>query len=157
MPDLADDVILCDTIRRFKGLERPVVVLVELRADDPRLARLLYVGASRARQHLVVIGSAGVLQALAGGGRGGCGARRSGASGERARRRGRSTRTWRDRRDRRTTRSSRTSPGAETIGLTRRRSGNGVDGVARNASQAGLNSSITTRRNISRSRLVSRR
>ncbi len=64
VPDLADDVILCDTVRRFKGLERPVVILVELRADDPRLARLLYVGASRARQHLIVIGSAGVLQVL---------------------------------------------------------------------------------------------
>ena len=56
IPDLPSDVILCDTIRRFKGLERPVVILVELKADDPRLARLLYVGASRARQHLVVIG-----------------------------------------------------------------------------------------------------
>ncbi len=33
-PDLPSDVILCETIRRFKGLERPVIVLVELRADD---------------------------------------------------------------------------------------------------------------------------
>ena len=47
-PPLPDDVILCETIRRFKGLERPVVVLVELREDDPKLERLLYVGASRA-------------------------------------------------------------------------------------------------------------
>ena len=44
------DVILCDTIRRFKGLERPVIVLVELPEDDAdELDRLLYVGASRAR------------------------------------------------------------------------------------------------------------
>ena len=50
-----DDVILCDSIRRFKGLERPVIVLVELRAEDPRLERLLYVGISRARQHVVLI------------------------------------------------------------------------------------------------------
>ncbi len=64
VPRLPDDVILCDTIRRFKGLERPVVILVELRADVERLNRLLYVGASRARQHLVVIGSAAVLGAL---------------------------------------------------------------------------------------------
>ena len=65
VPELPSDVILCDTIRRFKGLERPVIVLVELTADDPgRLGRLLYVGASRARQHLVVIGSPVVLEAL---------------------------------------------------------------------------------------------
>ena len=66
VPRLPDDVILCDSIRRFKGLERPVVVLVELRADDPKLDRLLYVGASRATQHLVVIGPAGVLGRLRG-------------------------------------------------------------------------------------------
>jgi hypothetical protein len=49
------DAIAFDTIRRFKGLERPVVILVELRAGDTRLERLLYVGASRATQHLIVI------------------------------------------------------------------------------------------------------
>jgi hypothetical protein len=64
VPPLPDDVILCETIRRFKGLERPVVVLVELRADDPKLDRMLYVGASRARQHLVVIAPAAVLERL---------------------------------------------------------------------------------------------
>ena len=64
-PELPGDVILCETIRRFKGLERPVVVLVELKADDPRLARLLYIGASRATQHLVVIAPAAVLELVA--------------------------------------------------------------------------------------------
>jgi UvrD-like helicase family protein/nuclease-like protein len=49
------DVIVCDSIRRFKGLERAVVILCELKLDDPRLARLLYIGGSRAKQHLVVI------------------------------------------------------------------------------------------------------
>ncbi len=63
-PPLPDDVILCETIRRFKGLEKPVIVLVELREDDKRLDRMLYVGASRARQHLVVIAPAGVLEKL---------------------------------------------------------------------------------------------
>jgi hypothetical protein len=48
-------VIVCDSIRRFKGLEKPVVVLVELRPDDERLERLLYIAASRARQHLVIV------------------------------------------------------------------------------------------------------
>jgi hypothetical protein len=45
-------------------LERPVIVLVELRADDKRLDQLLYIGASRARQHLVVIAPRGVLDRL---------------------------------------------------------------------------------------------
>ena len=47
--------ILCDSIRRFKGLDREVVILAELDPDDDRLGQLLYVGASRAREHLVVI------------------------------------------------------------------------------------------------------
>ena len=47
--------ILCDSIRRFKGLDREVVILAELDPDDQRLGPLLYVGASRAREHLVVI------------------------------------------------------------------------------------------------------
>jgi hypothetical protein len=51
------------TIRRFKGLEKPVIVLVELREDDPKLERMLYVGASRG-QHLVVIAPTGVLERL---------------------------------------------------------------------------------------------
>jgi hypothetical protein len=63
-PDLPSDAILCETIRRFKGLERAVVVLVELRPDDERLDQHLYVGASRARQHLVVIAPAAVLVRL---------------------------------------------------------------------------------------------
>ena len=64
-PDLPSDAILCDTIRRFKGLERPVVVLVELDGVDAgKLDRLLYVGTSRARQHLVVIAPPAVLERL---------------------------------------------------------------------------------------------
>jgi len=48
--------VLLESIRRFKGLERLVVVLTaidELTADDE--TALLYVGLSRARVHLVVI------------------------------------------------------------------------------------------------------
>jgi len=64
-PELPSDAILCDTIRRFKGLERPVIILVELDGiDAAKLDRLLYVGASRARQHLVVIAPAAVLERL---------------------------------------------------------------------------------------------
>ncbi len=54
--------ILCDTIRRFKGLGRPVIILVELSTKDmPMLDKLLDVGGSRARQLGVVIGSSAVL------------------------------------------------------------------------------------------------
>ena len=49
------DTILCETIHRFKGLEREVVVLVELRHDDERLGKLLYIGGSRAKHHLIAI------------------------------------------------------------------------------------------------------
>ena len=55
VPDQPAGTILCETIHRFKGLERDVVILVELRTDDARLDKLLYVGASRAKHHLVVI------------------------------------------------------------------------------------------------------
>jgi hypothetical protein len=65
VPEPPPDVVLCDSIRRFKGLERPVIVLLEIPRDDPdRLDRLLYIGASRARQHLVVIAPTAVLRRL---------------------------------------------------------------------------------------------
>ena len=64
VPAQPTDAIMCDSIRRFKGLERPVIILAELRADDPRLERLLYIGASRATQHVVVIAPAAVLDKL---------------------------------------------------------------------------------------------
>ena len=55
-----------ESIRRFKGLERPVVVLLEVPRDDPeRLDRLLYIGMSRARQHLVLIAPLAVLRRVA--------------------------------------------------------------------------------------------
>jgi superfamily I DNA/RNA helicase len=52
------------TIHRYKGLEAPVVVLAEMdaRVPEAELASLLYVGASRARSHLVVV----CAEALAG-------------------------------------------------------------------------------------------
>ena len=64
VPATPDDVILCDTIRRFKGLDQKVVVLVELDPADPRLETLLYIGVSRAREHLVVIAPPSVCDRL---------------------------------------------------------------------------------------------
>jgi hypothetical protein len=55
--------VLLDTIHSFKGLERPVVVLVELEdvlAND----ELVYVGLTRARAHLVLVGTRATLDAL---------------------------------------------------------------------------------------------
>jgi hypothetical protein len=63
-PEQPPDVVLFESIRRFKGLEREVVILVELRADEPRLAQLLYVGMTRALHHLIVIAPAAVLDRL---------------------------------------------------------------------------------------------
>jgi len=45
------------TIYSYKGLESPVVILTELQALRPEIAdQLLYVGLSRARHHLIIIG-----------------------------------------------------------------------------------------------------
>lgn len=64
VPDPPSDVILMDSVRRFKGLERPVIVLVELPDADVRLRQLLYVAMSRARHHLVVIATPAVVRQL---------------------------------------------------------------------------------------------
>ena len=67
VPDEPDDVVLFETIRRFKGLEREVVVLVELPEQGDRLDELLYVGLTRATTHLVVIAPPTLADRLRGG------------------------------------------------------------------------------------------
>ena len=54
VPDEPDEVLF-ETIRRFKGMEHEVVVLVELPTAGERLDELLYVGLTRATTELVVI------------------------------------------------------------------------------------------------------
>jgi len=54
VPDEPDEVLF-ETIRRFKGMERDVVILVELPTEGDRLDELLYVGLTRATTELVVI------------------------------------------------------------------------------------------------------
>ncbi|MBI3097800.1 MAG: ATP-binding domain-containing protein [Planctomycetes bacterium] len=50
--------VFWSSVHAFKGLDRPVVVLAEIEpSDHTKLDRLLYVGCSRARSHLVVIAS----------------------------------------------------------------------------------------------------
>ncbi|HVH53870.1 MAG TPA: ATP-binding domain-containing protein, partial [Actinomycetota bacterium] len=57
--------VLATSVHGFKGLERSVVILAEL-DDKPRedLARYLYVGGSRARNHLVVLAAEPVAKEL---------------------------------------------------------------------------------------------
>ncbi len=62
VPDEPPDgaVVRFETVRRFKGLEREVVILCELPDGDdaPRLDQLLYTALTRATTHLTVIASA---------------------------------------------------------------------------------------------------
>jgi len=55
-PDISSQEILCNTIHQFKGLESPVVILVETELRDfSNLRNWLYVGTSRARNHLIIL------------------------------------------------------------------------------------------------------
>lgn len=53
--------MLVESVRRFKGLEKPVIVLVEFEGLLDH-QDLLYVAASRARSLLVIIGAAEVCR-----------------------------------------------------------------------------------------------
>ena len=57
IPDTPPDtgIVLFETVRRFKGLERPVIILCELPDEGERLDQLLYTAFTRATAHLVVI------------------------------------------------------------------------------------------------------
>jgi hypothetical protein len=57
--------VLLDSVRRFKGLERPVIVLTGIDHLPPdEEDALLYVGLSRARVHLAVVAAAATLERL---------------------------------------------------------------------------------------------
>ncbi|WP_162291137.1 NERD domain-containing protein [Pseudodesulfovibrio profundus] len=57
------DCVVVDTIRRFKGLERPIVVIVATEQLTTN-QQLQYIGFSRARTHLVIVGSNNDLSQL---------------------------------------------------------------------------------------------
>ena len=65
LPDEHSDVLF-ETIRRFKGLERDVIVLVELSPDIERLDQVLYAGMTRATSHLTVIAPTSLVERLRG-------------------------------------------------------------------------------------------
>jgi hypothetical protein len=54
-PTNANSEIYCTTIRQFKGLERPIVILLPPEIDEKRYTELMYVGVSRASNHLEII------------------------------------------------------------------------------------------------------
>ena len=57
--------VLLDSVRRFKGLERPVIVLAGIDHLPPEEEdALLYVGLSRARVYLAVVATAATLERL---------------------------------------------------------------------------------------------
>ena len=64
VPDEPPDVVLFESIRRFKGLEREVIVLCELPEDIGRLDELLYVGLTRATTHVVAVAPEGLAERL---------------------------------------------------------------------------------------------
>lgn len=56
IPTESNGEILCTSIHQFKGLESPVIILVELEFGTiPNLDTLIYVGASRAGSDLIII------------------------------------------------------------------------------------------------------
>ena len=55
VPDEPGDTVLFETVRRFKGLERPVVILCELPDEGDRLDELRYTAMTRATTQLIVI------------------------------------------------------------------------------------------------------
>ena len=57
--------VLATSVHAFKGLERPVVILAELGdKHEEDLNRYLYVGGSRARNHLIVLAAEPVAREL---------------------------------------------------------------------------------------------
>lgn len=58
-------VLLTATVHAFKGLEHPVVILAELEErHEERLEQYLYVGGSRARNHLIVLATEPIARKL---------------------------------------------------------------------------------------------
>jgi hypothetical protein len=62
--DMRTDMIVCDTIRRFKGLSRPCIFLVDI--EEPLNQEICYVATSRANLLLEVAGTKGALDLLRG-------------------------------------------------------------------------------------------
>lgn len=57
----AENCVVVDSIMRFKGLDRPVVILCEIDRTDAEIA---YVGLTRAKSHLIVVGDEASIERL---------------------------------------------------------------------------------------------
>jgi hypothetical protein len=55
---------IVETVHRFKGLEADVIILVLSKLDDHRDKAIAYIGMSRARAMLIVIGSKSIKKEL---------------------------------------------------------------------------------------------
>lgn len=60
------DEVLCESVWRFKGLERPVVILIDFAGAMKRDETIFYIAATRARDHLIIIENSEMIQSLAG-------------------------------------------------------------------------------------------
>jgi superfamily I DNA/RNA helicase len=58
--------VFVTTVRKFKGLERPVIVLAEIdsRMDTGQIEEIMYVGTSRAKTHLILLVSESIGEAV---------------------------------------------------------------------------------------------
>ena len=64
-PSDAGGEVYCTTVHRFKGLESPIVILAEIDNDQLwNLDTILYVGCSRARNHLVLLTTADLFDKI---------------------------------------------------------------------------------------------
>ena len=61
-----DHTVVCETVRRLKGLDVPEVILVSLSSitDDEELLRLLYAGISRAIDSLTIVATSETMEVL---------------------------------------------------------------------------------------------
>jgi superfamily I DNA/RNA helicase len=64
VPEEPEDCVIFETVRRFKGLEREVVVVVEVPETAGRLDQLLYVALTRATTQLAVVAGPGIAARL---------------------------------------------------------------------------------------------
>jgi hypothetical protein len=67
VPRLPDDAILFESVNRFKGLDAEFVILVDPPMPDPDQVltlRTLYVGMTRARTHLTLVGTSEIVEAV---------------------------------------------------------------------------------------------
>ena len=57
--------VLCESVWRFKGLERPVVILIDFSDAMKRDETIFYIAVTRARDHLIIIESSKTIKSIA--------------------------------------------------------------------------------------------